>query len=387
VTIAVLALGGARPVAAAPTPVRGLHWLIEIAPPISQDLGDDCFAPRGIGWHYGEGVRGPASDDWGNLGFDDARGSWDPATGTGSVIGRNPAMLIDSFAQHFGTGHAWELDAFGIELSHGRAYISAQIRSAKTRYSAVKRQRLAVIAHPRLRTALSHSFSEHGRDLGEAPNTLELSLKGTAKITDAFFAATRRWRCRGQFANHSHGHVRHGEVLGKVTVLFGVSAATGLGGTLALEAGEFVENDTQAPITVSPTGAARTVGRGDGRTFVFDIPPGTRVPLECNLGRDCAPTGGGFALTGGLTFAYNGRSATVSDLAIKWVPTPDRTPGFTTETTLTGMLNGQPVTILTAPFRLGQSDDFLAALGNALGIAVNGGFGDLMPLFTSTGPL
>jgi hypothetical protein len=264
------------------------------------------------------------------------------------------------------TGHAWEIDDVGLEQSGGRVDITARIRSAASRFSAARRQRIAVIAHPHFYAGPGHSFSRRGKDLGVLPNSFAMGMTGDAKVAPAFVAASRRGRCKGRPANFERGHVRPGESLGKVTVGMGVNAATGLGGTINLGRPQFTAGDNDDPVTVSP------------RSPKFDIPTGTRIPLQCELGANCIPTSGGFGLAGGFTLSYAGRTTTIADLAVSW---------GSGGTQLTGTVDGQAVTVATGTgTSVDATDEFLAQVSAALGTDVRGTFDVVDPQFTATGP-
>jgi hypothetical protein len=354
------------PAVAAPAPVSALRWYIAVKPKLVDHLQRDCIIANGLGWSYNQPYA------WGtDPYYDKATGSWDAIAGKGSVTGRGRAVLFDSFTQvQQHTGHAWEIDDVGLQRSGARIDITARIRSAASQFSAARRQRIAVIAHPHFFAGPGHSFSQHGKDLGVLPNSFVMGMTGDATIAPAFVAASRRGRCKGRFANFQGGHVRPGEPLGKVTVGMGVDAAAGLGGTINLGRPQFTAGDNDDPVTVSP------------RSPKFDMPSGTRIPLLCELGANCAPIGGGFALGGGFTLSYAGRTTTVADLAVSW-----EAAGGVTRTQLTGTVDGQPLTIATGSgTSVDATDEFLAQVSAALGSDVRGGVGVVDPQFTATGP-
>ncbi|HEX4717279.1 MAG TPA: hypothetical protein VH300_02020 [Thermoleophilaceae bacterium] len=365
-TVGLLALVSASPTAAAPATVSGLRWFIEVKPQLVSHLQRDCLDATGLAWSYNQPYK------WGtDPYYDKATGSWDPTASRGSAVGKSKAVLFDSFTQvQQHTGHAWEIDDVGLEQQGGRVDITARIHSAASQFSAARRQRIAVIAHPHFYAGAGHSFSRRGKDLGVLPNSFAMGMTGSAKIAPAFVAATRRWRCKGRFANFERGHVRPGEALGKVTVGMGVNTATGLGGTVNLGRAQFTAGDNDDPVVVSP------------RSPKFDIPSGTHVPLACELGASCAPIGGGFALPGGFTLSYGGRTTTVADLAVSW-----DTAGGVRRTQLTGTVDGRPLTIAAGAGKYADvTDEFLAQVGTALGTDVRGGIEMVDPQFTATGP-
>jgi hypothetical protein len=247
-------------------------------------------------------------------------------------------------------------------------------------FTAARRQRIAVIAHPSVKVGNGHSFSPRGKDLGIQPNSFVIGLSGRATIMKAFVAATRRWRCRGKAANFKGPHVRPGEALGKVTVGLGATTATGLAGEVVLRRVRFDDEGTGDPITVAAVAPAvrRTV---EGEPWLRFQMQGVQIPLACNLGSSCAPTGGTAPLPGGFTLSLNGRSTTIGNLAVAWSLDSS---GFLRHT-ITGTADGQPMTIL-AGSGPDATDEFLAYVGNVLGTTVRDRQGGLDAQFTSTGP-
>jgi hypothetical protein len=272
------------------------------------------------------------------------------------------------------------MDNLGLVFKGGRVYITAQLHSARTRLSAVRRQRIAVIAHPSFNVGIGHSFSRRGTDLGIQPNSFVIGMRGKARITKAFLAATRRWRCHGRFANQQRAHLRPGEALGQVTVGFGALAATGLSGEFVIGRAGFEDNETGDPITLTATAPA-TKKRTAGETGLHFPMPGANTPLKCNLGAGCLPTGGGVSLEGGFTLAFNGHSTTITGLAVAWQVDSD---AFLRQT-LTGTVDGQPMTI-AAGAGPSASEEFLARIGEALGTTVRDRLAGFEPQFTATGP-
>jgi hypothetical protein len=335
-----------------------------VARGLSEHLFQDCFLVPTLVWQ------------------NPAKGSWDPLGRTGSATGRGRAMLFDSLSQKLQhSGHAWAVDNVGIELSGGRAYITAQIRSTRTLFTAVRRQRIAVIARPKLDYGIGHSFSRRGTDLGPLPNSFVMSVSGKARITKAFTAATRRWRCRGRAANGQGPHVRSGEALGSVVVGLGAMSATGLGGEVALARAEFFDGDEGNPIALTAVAPAVKKRVADTTSLRFPITAGAAVPLKCNLGAGCSPLGGGVSLDGGFTLSFNGRSTTIGALAVAW----ELDSGGFLRHTVTGTVDGQPIAIATGADP-SPTDEFIARIGQALGTAVDVRMAGLDPQFTTTGP-
>jgi hypothetical protein len=165
-------------------------------------------------------------------------------------------------------------------------------------------------------------------------------------------------------------------VLGTVTVGLLPATATGLAGHayLARPGLELANTDDGTPVAVEPTGGAVAETINKTRYLRFDLAPGTHIPLTCQLGVVCVPAlGGGLALIGGMTLAYNGRTASVDGLAVAY--------DSTTDPTVSGTLNGSPVTIKTGG---SLTEDFLSQMSSALGAPVEGDLAPIGTLFSST---
>jgi hypothetical protein len=205
-------------------------------------------------------------------------------------------------------------------------------------------------------------------------------VSGKAKLTRKLAAAMNRARCTApRFAAHSKGNgpIKAGTVLGNVTVGLLPATATGLVGHLYLQSpGMQLENaDDLTHVTVTPTGSVAPEKIGHTRYLRFDLAPGTRVPLTCDLGVGCVPSPGAtIPLAGGFGFALNGRTAALDGLAVGFDSTPNQT--------ITGTLNGAPVTVADGG---GLTDDFLNGLGAALGAPIEGDISPVGTLFSSVG--
>jgi hypothetical protein len=210
-----------------------------------------------------------------------------------------------------------------------------------------------------------------------------MDLRGRATVLPPLAAAIDRWRCRGHPANFAkRGHIHTGAPLGRVSVGLLPAAATGRAGTVTVFPGVELA-DTGDPAAVAPTGAGTAVD-DDGETAVrFALPPGSRVPLACDLGAGCAPSGGAVSLPGGFVVSAGGRSSAVADVAVAWSRTGDEVVA-----TVTGTVDGRPMTLAAgrADQGLPMTADALTALGTALGAEVSGRIG-IVTEFTETGPL
>jgi hypothetical protein len=253
----------------------------------------------------------------------------------------------------------------GVETTRGRVFLTGRIRATRTRSAAAgRRQRLAVIAKPR--------YTE-GQVPGRAANSLQFTVTGNAAITRPLAAALTRARCTSKrFAGRGSGPVRAGTQLGRVTVALLPGTAVGLAGQSFLESPGFrLQSEDGTAVGVTPAGGAAST-RVAGQSYLrFDLAPGARTPLACEFGTSCVPSGGGFGLSGGITLSLNGHTADVGALAVSY-PGPS----------ITGTLNGSPVTITTTGVDF--TDDFLARAGAALGATLNGRVQPLVTRFTTT---
>jgi hypothetical protein len=164
--------------------------------------------------------------------------------------------------------------------------------------------------------------------------------------------------------------------------VFGVrpDSAVGLAGTahVWLNVGSASSDDL---VTVEPTGGLTP----DDSAFVAPIASGLPVQLGCYIGLSCFPSGGSIALGGGFDLAFEDHHASIANLVLT---TSGSAPDALYQT-LTGTLNGAPVTLVTkGPETDGQpsfTSDFAQRAGAALGTDIVGNM-DVALLFTSTGP-
>ena len=134
-------------------------------------------------------------------------------------------------------------------------------------------------------------------------------------------------------------------------------------------------------VTVEATGGATLL---DSEHLVAPIASGP-VPLGCYTGLSCYPSGGSAALGGGFDLVSAGHRTSVANLVLT---TTGTAPDALTET-LTGTLDGAPVTIFTkGPQTPGEprfTADFAQRAGAALGTFIEGEI-DAGLVFTRTGP-
>jgi hypothetical protein len=373
-TIAIAATLAMPSMAAAATPIGAVNWLLNSDSRLTNNLLGGCILELGQGW------RG--DQDFGANG-NRATGSWDLKAGTGSVIGKGESIQFEGL-KATDAGKPFKISAPGLELSHGKVYLTGQIRpSRRLALRAPRRQRVAVIAHPRL-------FSGPAIDNRKrpVPNSFLFAVQGQAKITKPLGDAIERLRCHGRYANPRLPHVRAGSKLGVLTVQLLPTAATGdvTAVTIGGNGFGFSAGDQGDTIPMTAGGGATIDADGNPR---FTPPAGTRVPLTCEFGFNCAlDAGANIPLPGTLTYAYQGRSTALGGLAVSF-----GSANATGElpATVAGTLDGAPATVAETPGDQvfpQPTADFLNRMGAALGTTVRGFQGAIrVQLGTNTGPV
>jgi hypothetical protein len=369
----------AAPATAAGTPVGGLRWILAMDRRLPERLSLGCVQVFGLAWRESGQSKTREPFYATPSGYERANGTWTPATKTGSVAGISEAILFDSLAPKRTRGRPFKLANMGLQFVRGRLYLTGEIRRAKSLAAAARpRQRLAVIARPRL-------LAGPQRDRGKpVPDTFLFAVQGDAKMTKPLADALRRARCSGRFARGRP--LRAGARLGQITTQLLPTAAKGLGGTVDLVGGLQLHTDLEdVDVTVTPSGGP-TVVQNDASDNVlrYPLPAGTAAPLTCRLAGACFPSSGSFALPGQLALSLNGQTTILAGLTVTYTPA-DPAPA----TVVTGTLDGVPVTLANDPDNPHTlTDDFVARVSAALGGGVAlGTIGDIDPHFTATGPL
>jgi hypothetical protein len=364
----------APPSTAAGTPIAGVRWVLALDKRLPAKLVEGCVIPSGLGW-VPSGHTKAREELYGTPGYDKTTGSWSPDARTGAVSGRLDALLFDTLPTRnkADMGRPIKLTRMGLEFAGGKLYLTGQARTTKTQFAATPpRQRLALIAHPRL---LSGPQQAKGKP--PVADTFLFAVQGRATVTKALARALARARCKGR-ASGGRGRIRAGAAFGQITAQLLPSAATGLVGTVDAALRLFAEDGSTIPVAAS--GGPTTIGAADDAYNHFVLPAGTRTALACTLGEDCTPASGGFSLPGQLALAFGGRTTVVAGLAVSYA---NRSP------TVTGTLDGAPVTIASEPGNPNPrlTDDFVARASAALGTPVSGSLSHIEVHFTSTGPV
>jgi hypothetical protein len=184
--------------------------------------------------------------------------------------------------------------------------------------------------------------------------------------------AIERTRCKNRSRNRRSRRLPAGYVAGRMTVDVRPERARGLAGSAELTVRGI------DPVVVEPTTGAPI---DDAGTFVLPIISGLPVPLACVRGDGCVPIGGTYGLSGGFDLVFEGRRASVTNLQV----TSTGSGLQDVQYTVTGTLNGGPVTVATGPATAVQPwpDAFKQVAGAALGREVFGAFG-LLAQFPQT---
>ena len=373
--LAALAALGTPPAAAAVTPVGAVRWELVMDRSLPQRLSDGCLLIGGADWHPSGQTKAREPIYGTGVGAELATGGWAPAAASGSVTAKGDALRFDAIPSGKATGKPFKLSRVGLELAGGRVYLTGEIRRIKPLAAAAPvRQRLAVIAHPKL---LSGPFHNKGKP--PIADSFIFAVQGRATLTTALAAALRRARCSTRLAR-AH-RIRTGAALGLMTAQLLPTAATGLGGRVDVEGGLQLEAEDGTAVAVTPSGGPTAVTIDRSPSLRFPIAPPTAAPLSCKYGAECRPTrGAAIALAGQLVLSYAGRATVLSGLVATYAPYDD-------VPTVTGTLDGAPVTVYDPAADAPTPEDFLARVGAALGTTVIGELGHAQAHFTSTGPL
>src|SRR3954470_682349 len=264
----------------------------------------------------------------------------------------------------------------GIALQGRNVFLTARITHGHPFVSAARRQRLAIVrGAKRLDGPLLDS------DGKPAPDTFSFIAQGQLKMLPVMSKALERTRCKDS-RNRAPKRLKPGYDLGKLVVGLRPDHATGLGGDVQFRPDVTArgEDDDQR-VPVEPTGG---VTQDNKRVLTAPITAGLPVPLTCEAGNRCVPSGGSFTMGGGFDLVFAGRRASVANLSV----TTTGTAPAALRSSLAGTLDGAPVVVGEGDSVVngfGLSDDFMQRGGAALGVPIAGGI-NLIPRFTRTGP-
>lgn len=306
----------------------------------AQRLSEDCLDPSKNGFVDFVTPR-PAQHVFEGVGIR-ATGTFDPATSSGSVTSDVPALRIDNFNAH---SRAIVVGWFGLKTSGAGAIVTGRIQRTRTIFSRVgprkpllRIKRLGFQAGP---------FQRKGRDV---PDTFVIGMSGRATILPALAREVTRIRCRGPHIVTSRP-IRAGTPFGTVQLQLRPDAAVGIGGTFDLKNLRLrASTDTSdSAVTVTPS------------SLHADLPADLRTPLSCEASYACVPrVGTQFAIGAGFVLSFGDRSTTVADLVASYVESNGRVVP-----TVTGTIDGSPVTVITT---YGGSADFEDRVAAALGV-------------------
>lgn len=265
----------------------------------------------------------------------------------------------------------------GIALQGRNVFLTARVTRGRPLLSAARRERLAIVrGAKRLDGPL---LDENGKP---APDTFSYIAAGKLKMLPAMSRALERTRCRDR-SNRASRRIKPGYDLGKLTVGLRPDHATGLAGDVQFKPVVTAQGeDEDQTLAVEPTGGVSQDGK---HVLTAPIAGGTPVPLACEAGIRCVPSGGSVTLGGGFDLVFAGRRTAVGNLTMSTTGTaPDAL-----RSSISGTLDGAPVTVAdrgSVVTGFPMTEDFTQRVGTALGVTVRDGGLDLVPRFTRTGP-
>jgi hypothetical protein len=300
-----------------------------------------------------------------------ALGTADFAAGTGEIRAQRGEWQVEALPPSNARVRFAEL---GIAMRGRRVFLTARLTRGRPLISGSRRVRLAEVLGAKL---------EQGplidRRNRRVPSTFSTAITGRLSMLSGMSRALERTRCKDLRRNRLSRRLRPGFVLGRFIAELRPGRATGLAGTAELRATGL------DPVTARP-GAGSTLNAAGAITA--PIAAGFPVPLVCLRGDHCVPSGGTFALGGGLELVNGDRAIAVGNLVIATTGTP---PDALRQT-ITGTLGGAPVTVAEGPasgsgstLPLAMTADFNQRAGAALGTEL-AGFLAVEPAFASTGP-
>jgi hypothetical protein len=351
----IAATGPAATANGAPIPVSAANWdLFMNATGFVQKLSGDCLDParEAYGWQdFSTHAPFRYTRVFEGVGMA-VKGSFDPATSSGTIAGSGPALRFDNYNAH---ARAIRVGAFGLKASGGGAIVTGRIERTRTmfaRFGAPK----ALLRIKRL-TVETGPFQRKGKDV---PDTFVIGGSGRATVLPALARELTRIRCKGPHIVTSHP-IRAGTSFGVVKVQLRPDAAVGIGGTFEIAglevSGYDAAADQDVTVSVTPTAPARLAGNA----LRWDLPADLRTPLQCQASYNCVPAiGAQLTLDGGFVLARGDRSLTVANLAVASQDV-NGSPG----PVVTATLEGTAITLMRGA---DTTSDFDERVGAALGI-------------------
>ena len=280
------------------------------------------------------------------------KGSFDPATRTGTLTGSGSAIRIDNYNAH---ARAIRIGSLGLKGSGSTATVTGRIERTRTIFARSGPPK------PLLRlTRLTFDTGPFQRKGKDVPDTFVMALQGRATVMPTLARELTRIRCHGPHIVTSRP-IRAGTPFGEVRVQLRPDTAAGIGGSFefgGLEVNGYdAAADQDATVTVTPTAPARQAGKA----IHWDLAADLRTPLVCQASYDCAPAiGAQFGLGGGFVLAWGARSTTVANLAAAYEDF-NGTPNLV----VTGTLDGAALTVFRGA---DMTSEFEERVGAALGL-------------------
>jgi hypothetical protein len=264
----------------------------------------------------------------------------------------------------------------GIALRGRTVFLTARVTHGRSMLGSARRQRLAMIRRAKIESGTL--LDQHGRT---APNTFSFIASGRLRMLSAMSRALERTRCKNRRRNPASRRLKPGYDLGTLTVGLRPDKAAGLAGDVKFKPFATARGEeADQPVTMQPGAGVRQDSK---RNLIAPMTSGLPVPLACEAGGNCTPSGGGFGLGGGFDLVLGSRRTSVASIVVS---TTGTAPDSLAES-ITGTLDGAPVTIAQGGFvgGFGFTEDFEQRAGAALGTPITGGL-DMQPRFTRTGP-
>lgn len=254
----------------------------------------------------------------------------------------------------------------GLELAGPKAYVTAVVTRGPVPRG--KRRRIAEIRGAKIDAGLT--TDSRGRAI---PTTYRARISGRLALLSPMTREIGRLKCKGR---RRARRVGAGSIAGQITVDVRGEQASGLAGDARIT----VEPGAES-VVVEPTGGNTPDGQ---RVFTAPITSGLPIPLVCAFGLQCYPSGGTYTLGGGFDLVNGGARASVTGIVVR----PAGASVQDVVHTITGSLNGSPVTIVDGgapdgPY--GWTEDFSRRVTTILGVEAYGRLG-VRAQFTRTGP-